>query len=172
MNQFLASVEKRAFKMAVIATRNPDDALDVVQDAMMKLTEKYANHDPTDWPPLFHRVLQSKIMDWHRRTSVRNRWRVWFGRNDTQDDVGIENLGSDRSVTAERAAGNLALIDALEQALSGLPVRQNQAFLLRMMEGLDVAQTARAMGCSRGSVKTHLSRATQALRGALEDYYR
>ena len=171
MDGFLASVEKRAFKIAVFATRNTDDALDIVQEAMLKLTAKYAARPASQWPALFHRVLQSKIMDWHRRTKVRNRWRVWFADDNTESGVNIEDLAGDQSVSAERAAGNEHLLGDLELAIASLPIRQQQAFVLRTLEGLSVAETARAMRCSDGSVKTHLSRALHTLRGELEAHY-
>ncbi len=171
LNTFLAQVERRAFRIAEIATRNPDAALDIVQDAMLKLVQKYARRQPDEWPPLFYRILNNRINDWHRRGKVSRGWLSWWGDWKNRDDEG--------ELTEPEFAGNeaddpmhlLAQSDAMRDfvsVLGELPQRQQQAFMLRIWEGLDVAQTAFAMGCSQGSVKTHLSRATARLRGHLE----
>lgn len=156
--------------MARIATGNEDDALEIVQDAMLKLVKRYADRDEQEWGPLFHRILQSTIRDWYRRSSVRNRLRVWFGGGDDEGDDPLENRpGNDadgplQQLEAERFG------DDLEQALHALPLRQQQAFLLRVWEGLSVEDTAKSMGCSAGSVKTHYSRAVHSLREKLEEF--
>jgi len=154
-------------RMAEFATGNRDEALDIVQDAMLKLAERYADRDAREWAPLFHRILQSRIMDWHRRNKVRRRWRVWLREDPEARDDPIERQPDPADPSPERRAGGDEFGAALELALGVLPTRQQQAFLLRTWEGLDVAATARAMGCSQGSVKTHLSRAMHALRDAL-----
>lgn len=175
LDRFLAGVERRALYMARIATGSGDEALDLVQDAMLALVRAYRRHDAAEWGPLFHRILQRRIRDWHRRRAVRERVRGWFGRRgDERDDdapdwteaVPDPGPGPDGLVAGGRT------VAALEQALAALPLRQQQAFLLRMWEGLDVKQTARAMGCSEGSVKTHLSRAVAALRARLGEHWR
>lgn len=187
LNRFLASVERRAYRMAYIATGNRDDALDIVQDAMLKLAQKYADRSIDDWGPLFHRILQSTIRDWYRRQKVRNQWRTWL----EYTKVGAQQRSSkDTSDTGEDAQGqniidlfedvhgdgpvmklvNERTIDALEVALHKLPLRQQQAFLLRVLEGLNVEETAQAMGCTQGSVKTHFSRAVHTLRKQLEEH--
>lgn len=168
LDEFFASVERRALRMAELATRDRDEALDVVQDAMIALVKNYADRPEAEWPPLFHRILQSRIRDWGRRSSLRARFRAWLGRDDEEDgaDPIAEVADPDGRGPAERvidgAAGR-----AIEAAVSGLPLRQQQAFLLRAWEGLDVAETAAAMSCSEGSVKTHYFRAVRALRAKL-----
>jgi RNA polymerase sigma-70 factor, ECF subfamily len=171
LDRFLAGVERRAFRTAEIATGNREDALDVVQDAMLKLTESYATRDPEEWGPLFHRILQSRIMDWHRRTRVRTRWRTWFRRGDEDREDPLEQQPGAPREHPDEAVARERTVDRLELALAALPPRQQQAFLLRIWEDLDVADTARAMGCSQGSVKTHLSRAMHSLRGALGEHW-
>ena len=175
MDRFLAGVECRAYRMAWIATRNREDALDIVQDAMLRLVKRYAGRPEAEWGPLFQRIMQSAIHDWYRRSRVRNRWRQWLGiAKGPMDD---ERLGDPLETTIASHApgpeGSLAsqhAIDALDAALHALPLRQQQVFLLRQWEGLSVADTAYAMGISAGSVKTHYSRAVQTLRGKLEDH--
>lgn len=171
LDRFLAGVERRAFVTARIATGNADDAHDIVQDAMLTLVRSYANRGEQEWGPLFHTILQSRITDWHRRSKVRNRLRVWFGKRDEDDeDDPLQNIADGRSPDPPAQLKDKQAMTALETAIHALPARQQQAFLLRVWEGLDVAQTARAMKCSEGSVKTHYSRAVHALREQLEDH--
>jgi len=170
LNAFLASVEQRALRMAEIATRNRDDALELVQEAMLGLVKHYAHKSPEDWPPLFHRILQNRIRDWHRRHKIRATIHHWFGRDEDARDV-VEAMPGPRMTDP---ALQLAASDAgacLIEALQALPMRQQQVFMLRVWEGLNVNDTAIAMGCSAGSVKTHYSRATGKLKVALEDYW-
>ena len=155
--------------MAEIATGNREDALDIVQEAMMGLVKKYASRSEADWPPLFYRILQNRIRDWYRRNTVRNRWRLFFKKTDGADDP-IEAMPDNHQKTPEQ---NLLLSNAgtsLVTALHNLPNRQQQAFLLRAWEGMNVKETAIAMSCSQGSVKTHYSRAVNTLREKLEDH--
>lgn len=170
LNRFLAGVEGRAFRIAWFATGNRDDALELVQDAMLMLVRCYAGRAPAEWSPLFHTILQSRIRDWYRRDKVRSRLRVWFGRNEEDEDDPLEAVPADRSGEPERQMDGQQTLSAIERAVRALPLRQQQAFLLRAWEGLDTAQTATAMGISEGSVKTHYSRAVQALREQLEAY--
>jgi RNA polymerase sigma-70 factor (ECF subfamily) len=159
--------------MAEIAVRDRDDALDLVQDAMIKLARKYATRPSTEWAPLFFRILQNGIRDWHRRQKVRNRVMVWFGRSTSGDD------GYDITANAPDPAGRtpdeqLQTSEAMQQlelAVQKLPNRQREAFMLRTFQGLDVAATATAMGCSDGSVKTHYSRAIHSLRDTLGEHW-
>jgi len=172
LDRFLRGVERRALRMAELTTGQRDEALDLVQDAMLAFVRNYADKPAAEWPPLFHRVLDSRMTDWHRRQQVRGRWiSAWFTRRD--DDEAGDPLADAPDL---REPGPLArLLDAdagaaLQAALVQLPLRQRQAFLLRVWEGLDVAQTASAMRCGEGSVKTHLWRALNALRRALEEH--
>ena len=173
LDQFLAGVERRAFRMAHIATGDADEAMDLVQDAMLKLVQRYGDRGVAEWGPLFHTILQSRIRDWYRRTKVRNRWREWIGSRyvDEEQDDPIEAIADhDQRLSDEQLALKRATT-ALEQAVRSLPLRQQQAFLLRAWEELDVAQTARAMGCTEGSVKTHYFRAVHTLRKVLGDHW-
>lgn len=169
LDRFLAGVEARAFRIAEIATGSRDEALDLVQDAMLRLATRYADRGEAEWAPLFHTILQSRIRDWYRRTRVRSRLRAWFRRDAAGEEIDpIEAVPDPAAGPAERVALGRAG-ERLDAALRALPLRQQQAFLLRAWEGLDVAETARAMGCSEGSVKTHYSRAVHRLRAQLED---
>lgn len=171
--------------MAAIATGQREDALDIVQDAMLKLAQHYAQRDTAEWGPLFQTILQSTIRDWYRRQKVRNQWRGWLGlklaaagAGKAQDGELQENGIEEATLSLTQAAAqepvqqmnNERSLTALDQALHQLPLRQQQAFLLRVWEGLSVDETAQAMQCSPGSVKTHLSRAVHTLREQLEDY--
>lgn len=170
LDRFLASVERRAFVMARLATGNADDAHDIVQDAMLTLVRSYASRGEQEWGPLFHTILQSRIADWHRRSKVRNRLRVWFGKRDEDDDDPLQNIADGRSADPPTQLKDKQAMAALESAIGKLPLRQQQAFMLRVWEGLDVAQTACAMSCSEGSVKTHYSRAVHTLRERLKEH--
>ncbi len=171
LDRFLAGVERRAFLTARFATGDADEAHDIVQDAMLQLVRSYANRGEQEWGPLFHTILQSRISDWRRRTKVRNRLRVWFGGRDEDDEADpLQNMVDNRSPDPPGQLRDKQAMAALETAIHRLPPRQQQAFLLRVWEGLDIAQTARAMKCSEGSVKTHYSRAVHALREQLEDH--
>lgn len=169
LDRFLAGVERRAWSMARFATGQHPDALDIVQEAMLQLVRRYADRPAAEWAPLFHTILQSRIRDWHRRSKVRNRLRVWLGRGDAEDAPDPMNELPDPAARDPQAASEMRWsMETVEAALTQLPARQREAFLLRAWEGLDTADTARAMGCSPGSVKTHYSRAVHALRAALE----
>ena len=172
ISAFLAEVERRAFKQALFAVRDEDSALDVVQDAMLKLTEKYAGKPVAELPMLFQRILQNTIHDHFRRQKVRSAWTTLFssfGQKDNKDDDFdlLETLpaksDSNRTADPARQVEQGQIVGLIEQALARLPARQREAFLLRYWEELDVAETAVAMGCSEGSVKTHCSRAVHAL---------
>jgi len=172
LDSFLAEVERRAFVMAESATRNPDDALDLVQDAMLAFVKNYAQKSQDQWAPLFYRVLQNRIRDWARRGKVRNRWTGWLWSNKDEDEQS-DPIQSAPDPKGRSMQALLDQADASEQivvAVQSLPLRQQQAFLLRVWEGLDVASTATAMECSTGSVKTHLSRALRNLRQQLQGY--
>ena len=172
ISAFLAEVERRAFKQAMFAVRDEHAALDVVQDAMLKLTEKYAGKPPGELPMLFQRILQNTIHDHFRRQKVRSTWTTLLsalGKGDEKDDDydPLETLaaksGSNATADPAEQFQQAEVIGMIEGALARLPARQREAFLLRYWEELDVAETAAAMGCSEGSVKTHCSRAVHAL---------
>jgi RNA polymerase sigma-70 factor, ECF subfamily len=174
LNAFLASVERRACRMAQMAVRDRDDALDIVQGAMMRLARGYSSRPASEWKPIFYRILWNGIHDWRRRRAVRSRtFSLLPGqRPDDADDsedalAQVADGGPDPST---RAATDEAM-RRLESALDGLPARQQEAFALRCLEGLDVAETAAAMGCSEGSVKTHYFRALHALRAQLGEVW-
>ena len=171
LDQFLSSVEKRAFKIAQLGLRNDDDALDAVQDAMMKLVQSYAARPVEEWRPLFYRILANRILDMQRRRTVRGRIMAWLPARDSEDDEDFDPVAQAPSAepTPARRLELDEAIGALEAAIAALPPRQQQAFLLRNFEGLDVSETAGAMGCSEGSVKTHYFRALETLRARLGD---
>jgi RNA polymerase sigma-70 factor (ECF subfamily) len=173
LNQFLAGVERRALRFAEIAVRDRDEALDLVQDAMIKLARNYAGHPEEEWTPLFYRILQNGIRDWHRRQMVRNRVMAWFGRgSNAEDDYDpVAQAPDPMGRTPDEQLEARQAMQKLEHAVAGLPARQREAFMLRTFEGLDVAATAIAMGCSEGSVKTHYSRAIHTLRDMLGEHW-
>src|SRR6202161_1659083 len=174
LEKFLAEVERRAFRMAQIALRDPDDAMDVVQDAMFKLARSYASRPSAEWRPLFYRILENGIRDLQRRRSVRKRIMTWLPEpkedpeNEAQDP--LENVADAAPAIPERLMQAQAM-QKLEESLRVLPARQREAFMLRNFEGMDVAETASAMACSEGSVKTHYSRAVHALREHLSEVW-
>jgi RNA polymerase sigma-70 factor, ECF subfamily len=174
MEQFLADIERRAYRMAEIGTGNREDALDLVQEAMIGLVQKYAHKPEAEWGPLFHRILQSRIRDWYRRNTVRNKVKGWLkftSSDDAEQQDPIQTAPDTHGKDPESSARNHDAGEAINLALKQLPLRQQQAFLLRSWEGLSVNETAKAMACSEGSVKTHYSRAVHNLRTTLEDHY-
>lgn len=171
MDKFLHSVQARAYRIAQLATGNSEDALDVIQDAMFKLVEKYADRPEDEWTPLFYRILNSRINDLHRRNGVRNRFRSWFSDDPDSREDPIQTAEDEYGQQPEKQTETSQSMNKLEQALAILPMRQKQAFLLRAWEGLDVKQTAIAMACAEGSVKTHYSRAVHFLREQLGEHW-
>src|SRR6201996_377341 len=172
LNQFLAGVELKAFKIAQAALRHEDDALDAVQDAMLQLARAYSDRPAEEWKPLFYRILENRIRDMQRRRTVRGRVISWLPFRHDEDDEEQDPIAQAPS-TDPSPVKKLELdeaMGALEKALEQLPRRQQQVFLLRTLKGMDVAETAAAMGCSEGSVKTHYFRALQALREQLGDF--
>ena len=168
LEQFLASVEQRAYRSALLTTRKAADALDLVQEAMLQLVQHYSDRDASSWPLLFNRILHNKLMDWHRSQARDRRW-FWQAPSvqlDDEEDL-LLNIVDEQSENPAELLVRAGDIQLVLNALENLPIRQRQAFLLRAWEGLDVAQTAAAMGCSEGSVKTHYFRALQFLRAAL-----
>ena len=170
MEAFLRDVETRAYRIALVTIRDADEALDIVQDAMIRLVRRYSDRSAEEWRPLFYRILKNRIRDWQRRSIVRGRVMSFFsGTEDEHYDPVAQAPGSPADNPLEEVARSDAM-ESLEEALRGLPGRQREAFMLRNFEGLDVAETARAMGCSEGSVKTHYSRAVHKLRELLGDH--
>ena len=169
LNQFLAQIERRAFRMVELATGNEDVALDIVQDAMLALASKYAHKARDEWGPLFHRIMQSKIRDWYRRSSVRNSVMSWLRLDD--EDLGdpIQHFPDEHSPTPEQHVTQQDSMQSTMLAIGELPLRQQQCFLLRTWEGYSVRDTAEIMACSEGSVKTHYSRAVKALQCNLQE---
>jgi RNA polymerase sigma-70 factor (ECF subfamily) len=174
LEKFLGEIERRAFRMAQVALRDPDDALDVVQDAMLKLARSYGAKPSAEWRPLFYRILQNGIRDLQRRRTVRKRFMVWLpGPKDDPDNEAQDPMDNvaDATPDAPELLMQAEAMRKLETSLRDLPARQREAFMLRNFEGLDVAETASAMGCSEGSVKTHYSRAVHALREQLGEVW-
>lgn len=176
LSDFLRSAERRAFKRTVYAVRDDDAALDIVQDAMIRLAEKYADRPAAELPLLFQRILSNATMDWFRRQRVRNAVMQNLSDFESDHDEGgdfdlLETLETaDGLLGAESAADTVSraqILLLIESEVQQLPARQREAFLLRYWEEFDVAETAAVMGCSEGSVKTHCSRAVQALAKAL-----
>lgn len=175
LSDFLAGVERRAFKQAAFAVRDDHAALDIVQDAMLKLADNYAERPATEYPMLFQRILQNTMRDYWRRQKVRNLWTTLlssFGGQDDDERDPMEMLGAEADHQDEPSAQleRSQTIAIIEQALQKLPGRQREAFILRYWEDMDVAETAAAMHCSEGSVKTHCSRAVRALALTLEKH--
>ena len=176
LSDFFVEVERRAYKQALFAVRDDHLALDIVQDAMLKLTEKYAGRPSAELPLLFQRIMQNTIRDFYRRQKVRTLWTTplssLFGADADNDGDPLETLDvPDDSKFSEPPAEQLErsqVLALIEKALEKLPARQREAFLLRYWEELDVAAAAKIMGCSEGSVKTHCSRATHALAAILK----
>lgn len=176
LSDFLKSVEKRAFKRTVYAVRDDDAALDIVQDSMIRLSEKYADRPAAELPLLFQRIMSNATMDWFRRQKVRNnvvRSFSDFEGNDSDSGFDIlealENLDDRGSESAADEVSRRQVLAILEEEITKLPQRQREAFMLRYWEEFDVSETAAAMGCSEGSVKTHCSRAVFALSKALQN---
>ncbi|MES2499468.1 MAG: RNA polymerase sigma factor [Pseudomonadota bacterium] len=174
LSGFLRDVERRAFKQTVYAVRDEHAALDIVQDAMLKLAEKYAHKPVTEYPMLFQRILQNTMRDFWRRQKVRNMWTTLlssFGAgkdgeedHDPLDTIDVEDESENPMAQLEQSQ----TIRVIEKAIEKLPARQREAFILRYWEDMDVAETAKVMGCSQGSVKTHCSRAVHTLAALLE----
>ena len=171
LDLFLASVEQRAYRTALLTTKKAADALDIVQDAMMQLVQHYADKNADVWPLLFQRILQNRIMDWHRQQQRHRRW-FWqqqLAHDEDDEEDPLESLEDPRLENPAELAARAQDVKTVLDALESMPLRQRQAFILRAWEGLDVAATAVAMGCSEGSVKTHYFRALEFLRRALSE---
>lgn len=173
LEQFLAQTEQRAFRIVRYAVGHDEDALDIVQDAMFKLVRRYTNRPSAEWAPLFHRILQNGIRDYYRRQATRSRWFSWLDhfRSDHEDEGEslVDRYVDETSLDGEKQLEVDQSMSAVDAAVRSLPPRQQQVFLLRCWEGLSTKETAEAMGCSEGSVKTHYFRALNTLKKALTD---
>jgi RNA polymerase sigma-70 factor, ECF subfamily len=175
LSNFLKSVERRAFKRSVYHVRDEEAALDIVQDSMMKLAEHYGDKPPDELPMLFQRILSNTTLDWFRRQKTRNA--VFSNMNDFESasedgdfdllETYVATHDSQQIESSETSTSRAQVLRAIEIEIEQLPNRQREAFLMRYWEEMDVAETATAMGCSEGSVKTHCSRAVHALSKAL-----
>jgi RNA polymerase sigma-70 factor (ECF subfamily) len=174
LNAFLAGVERRAYRIAQMSVRDREDALDIVQGAMLRLATGYGRRPASEWKPIFYRILCNGIRDFQRRRAVRARIFAllpgrWSDEGDEGEDPAVR-VADGAPEPAMRAVTDEAMT-RLESALVELPLRQRQAFTLRCLEGMDVSETAAAMSCSEGSVKTHYFRALKALRAQLGEVY-
>ena len=174
LSAFLAGVERRAFKQVMLTVRNEAVALDVVQDAMLKLTEHYSDRPALELPLLFTRIVQNATHDYFRRLKVQSTWVTLFSSLIPADDPDADPLdtleaqeGTEKALSAADQLERAQIIAIIEEEIARLPARQREAFVLRYWEEFDVAETAQAMGCSEGSIKTHCSRAVHTLAKAL-----
>jgi RNA polymerase sigma-70 factor (ECF subfamily) len=178
LSDFLAQIERRAFKQTAYAVRDEHAALDIVQDAMMKLSEKYSAKPANEFPMLFQRILQNTMRDFWRRQKVRNIWTSLLSSfsvigEDGEESDPLEVISSAETKARDEPSSQLEQRQTtalIEDALTKLPNRQREAFVMRYWEDMDVAETALAMGCSQGSVKTHCSRAVRAMAASLEKH--
>ena len=178
LSDFLKSVEKRVFKRALYHVRDEEAALDIVQDSMIKLSQHYGDKPVAELPMLFHRILSNCTLDWFRRQKTHNALFANMGdigHNDDPDSSEFDwmqtyatDSGQETAQSAETLTQRMQLLKSIENEIQSLPARQREAFLLRYWEDMDVAETAAAMGCSEGSVKTHCFRAIQSLSKALK----
>jgi RNA polymerase sigma-70 factor (ECF subfamily) len=173
VEDFLKFIERRAFHMARINTGDTEAALDIVQDAMYKLVEKYSHKTAKEWKPLFYRILSSKLTDYYRRKTIRDNVFIWSKSQTADEDQQFYDPAASAPGRASETPDQMLMrgqrINRLNESVQQLPNRQRQAFILRCWEGLSTIETAAAMQCSQGSVKTHYSRAMHSLREMLED---
>ena len=170
MDSFLQSVERQAYRIALIGLGQHEDALDIVQEAMLRLVSKYSNRPKAEWKPLFYTILYNQIRSLQRKRSLHKKWFGWLpGRKEDKDS--IDDLPDHRIASVEHTNHVQSAYTELESVLQELPLRQQQAFLLRAWEEMSVAETAQIMKCSEGSVKTHYSRAVNRLRQGLGDHW-
>jgi len=172
MEDFFRSIERQAYRMALFACHNHDDALDLVQDSMCQFVSKYSRKPQADWKALFYKILQNKIRDYYRKESVRSRWRVWFSKptdGETSDPLEIQR--DIKEIDPEQMTQHKQAFYQLQQELKQLSLKQQQVFILRAWEGLSIGETALAMRCSEGTVKTHYFRATDRLKAKLGEHW-
>lgn len=172
LDAFLAHIEKRAYRMALLAVGQHADAIDILQDAMMKLVTNYGDRPGNEWRPLFYRILNNRITDWHRQQKSRSRLFFWrTTKNEDDSDELCEQVPDEKMDAPAQALNKVIQQQDMLQTIEKLPLKQQQCFLLRSWEGLSVAETADIMGCSQGSVKTHFFRAVQKLKAVLEEQH-
>ena len=165
LDAFLKGTEKRAFRMAQLATHNDADAMDIVQEAMIKLVTHYSEKTVEEWRPLFFKILENRILDWHRKQSVMKK--IFFWRKDTADEANQNSISSeveDRQFDPQSQLISEQIGKHLLACIEALPLKQQQCFLLRSWEGLSIKETSKIMGINENSVKTHYSRAMQKLK--------
>ena len=167
LNQFLKGIQSSAYRMAKLSTSNTEDALELVQEAMLSLVKSYAHKPEDELRALFYKILNHKITDWYRKRAFRNQFKAFFGFE--QDEDPIEQFADDFQLEADDSLNNERSLNQLAEALKTLSPRQRQCFLLRAWQGFDVRETADIMNCSQGSVKTHYSRAVSQLKTLLGD---
>lgn len=174
LDRFLAGIERRAFAIALSLLRDREEALDAVQDAMLRLVRSYGHKTEEEWPPLFYRILNNRINDGFRHAKISSRLFGWLGSAGSRDDADAEDpwerIPDPAPDSPPERLERERCLHALEGAVRTLPRRQREAFILRCWEGLSTEETARVMRCSEGSVKTHYFRALHALRNKLEDF--
>ncbi len=170
------SVEGKGYRMAMLAVKNEADALDIVQDTMIKLATSYGQLAETgeqeQWRPLFYKILQNTILDFHRKSSRIKRWFVGSkpaANDEIDDDNELDNLSLNVEYSPEEYLQQRQMGEQALQTVDALPVKQQQCFLLRCWEGFSVQETAQMMNISEGSVKTHYHRALQKLQEALNE---
>ena len=177
LESFLVSVERRAYGIAFASLGHREDALDIVQESMTQLVARYSNKSSDEWRPLFYKILQSRINDLHRRRTVQNKVKGWLTKFRHKEDGAeseedpIENVPGPSSTSPHQQHERERQMDVLQRAVTALPSRQKQAFMLRCWEGFSTAETAMAMTCSEGSVKTHYSRALHSIRATLGEHW-
>ncbi len=167
LNTFLQKTEKRAFRIALSYTQDRDEALDIVQDSMIKLARSYGSKPESELTPLFYRILYNTIKDWKRKHFIKNKIFAFIHKDNSDNDQNPIMMTIDHSQHVEKNIINQETLGEVEIAIANLPERQRQAFTLRIWEGLDVKQSAQVMSCSEGSVKTHLSRALNSIKQSL-----
>lgn len=172
IDDFLLHVEKKGYRIALLAVGQHADAIDILQDAMLKLVSNYKDRPGKEWKPLFYRILNNRIMDWHRQQKLKNILFFWRSKDDDEDAEPLhESIADEKGEEPVKQIDKEMQQQDILRELEKLPVKQQQCFLLRSWEGLSVAETAEAMGCSQGSVKTHYFRAVQKLKAVLEEQH-
>lgn len=164
LDQFFSLHDEKAYKMAYALTHNRDDALELVQDSMLKLVQHYAQKPPEEWTLLFYKILHNRINDFYRRQGLRKLFSVFIHDKDNNQDELLSRLADSTNNTPHQQVEQSLSLERILQALKTLPLRQQQTFLLRAWQEFSVRETAFALSISEGSVKTHYSRALKQLR--------